>query len=266
MAGRHRKHAGQRRRVRKEYRFLVSSLLAAGLAATGFFVAQELTAGGGAEPEAVTAPSTQARTLTAPRATLDDPPSGSTTPTPRRTTARPATRPTAEPATRPTAEPSPTRTERPARGRTREAVRRCPVEDDARDHPNGAVPESHLCALPQQGHRLHGAAVDAFWRLDAAYRRAFGEPLCVSSSYRSLEEQQELYRAKPDLAAKPGTSNHGWGLAVDLCDGPDKFGTPQYAWLTAHGPDYGWENPSWARQGGSRPEPWHWEYVGDKGS
>jgi hypothetical protein len=27
-----------------------------------------------------------------------------------------------------------------------------------------------------------------------------------------------------------------------------------------HAPDHGWHHPRWARQGGSKPEPWHWEY------
>jgi hypothetical protein len=32
------------------------------------------------------------------------------------------------------------------------------------------------------------------------------------------------------------------------------------AWLAANGRDYGWVNPPWAQPGGSRPEPWHWEF------
>ncbi len=32
------------------------------------------------------------------------------------------------------------------------------------------------------------------------------------------------------------------------------------AWLTEHGPSFGWFNPPWAQSGGSRPEPWHWEF------
>ena len=43
-----------------------------------------------------------------------------------------------------------------------------------------------------------------------------------------------LYGQKPVLAAVPGTSNHGWGLAVDLCGGIERFGTQQYAWMQAN--------------------------------
>jgi hypothetical protein len=25
---------------------------------------------------------------------------------------------------------------------------------------------------------------------------------------------------------------------------------------------YGFFHPSWAQQGGSKPEPWHWEFAG----
>jgi LAS superfamily LD-carboxypeptidase LdcB len=25
---------------------------------------------------------------------------------------------------------------------------------------------------------------------------------------------------------------------------------------------FGWVHPAWAQQGGSKPEPWHWEFVG----
>jgi LAS superfamily LD-carboxypeptidase LdcB len=47
---------------------------------------------------------------------------------------------------------------------------------------------------------------------------------------------------------------------VDLCGGIDNFGSPQYTWMAENAGDFGFENPSWARQGGSKPEPWHWEY------
>ena len=63
-----------------------------------------------------------------------------------------------------------------------------------------------------------------------------------------------------DLAAVPGTSNHGWGVAVDFACGAEQFGSAGYRWLKANGPKYGWTHPSWAEPGGSRPEPWHWEY------
>jgi D-alanyl-D-alanine carboxypeptidase len=37
--------------------------------------------------------------------------------------------------------------------------------------------------------------------------------------YRPLAEQRQLRRLKPRFAARPGYSEHGWGLAVDLSCG-----------------------------------------------
>ena len=62
------------------------------------------------------------------------------------------------------------------------------------------------------------------------------------------------------LGAVPGTSNHGWGLAVDLCGGIQSYTSPQHAWMTEHAGRFGWRQPAWAQQGGSKPEPWHWEF------
>ena len=75
-------------------------------------------------------------------------------------------------------------------------------------------------------------------------------------------EQVALYASKPNLAAVPGTSNHGLGVAVDLCGGIESFGTVQHQWLFTHAPLFGWFHPLWAEPTGSRPEPWHWEFSG----
>ncbi|MBC7632539.1 M15 family metallopeptidase, partial [Aeromicrobium sp.] len=65
---------------------------------------------------------------------------------------------------------------------------------------------------------------------------------------------------KPALTAAPGTSVHGLGRAVDLCGGAERSSTPEHRWLATHGPSYGWIRPTWAADGGSRPEPWHFEF------
>ncbi len=128
------------------------------------------------------------------------------------------------------------------------------------NYPNGLIPAAALCALSVPGHMLRADAAQAYERLAAAYRQALGRSLCLSDSYRSYEAQVRVYGEKPSLAAVPGTSNHGWGLAVDLCGGLQSFGTPDQAWMRANAGRYGWYHPSWAEPGGSRPEPWHWEY------
>ena len=115
--------------------------------------------------------------------------------------------------------------------------------------------------LDPEEHEARDAAA-AFRAMAAAYTASFGSQLCVTDSYRTYASQVRLYGEKPALAAVPGTSNHGWGIAVDLCDGAESFGSPQYDWLRANAPLRGWDNPSWARAAGSRPEPWHWEITG----
>jgi hypothetical protein len=128
---------------------------------------------------------------------------------------------------------------------------------------NGQIPLSALCALASApGQYLRADAAYAFDRLARAYAARFGRPLCVTDSYRPLATQVELYATKPTLAAVPGTSNHGWGTATDLCGGIQSFDTAQHNWMLVNAPLYGWFHPMWAQQLGSKPEPWHWEYGG----
>ncbi|WP_448614106.1 D-alanyl-D-alanine carboxypeptidase family protein [Modestobacter sp. URMC 112] len=125
---------------------------------------------------------------------------------------------------------------------------------------NGEIPRDQLCALGVGPHRLRCDAAAAYTAMSAAYESAFGSPLCITDSYRSLDAQVDAHHRKPAITAVPGTSNHGWGLAVDLCGGINAFGTAQTAWMTAHAARYGWLHPDWAQASGSNPEPWHWEY------
>jgi LAS superfamily LD-carboxypeptidase LdcB len=98
--------------------------------------------------------------------------------------------------------------------------------------------------------------------MSKAYAQEFGVPTWVTDSYRNYDEQVAVAAAKPDLAARPGSSNHGWGVATDLCDGIQAFGTPTHAWMVDNSMLYGWFLPSWAQQNGSSPEAWHWEFAG----
>lgn len=127
-------------------------------------------------------------------------------------------------------------------------------------YPNGLIPATAMCGIGIGTHRLRCDAAQGFVGLSAAYASAFGRPVCVTDSYRTYEEQIRLYGVKPALAAVPGTSNHGWGLAVDLCGGAQSYGSPEHSWLMANGPRFGWVNPAWAQPGRGRFEPWHWEF------
>lgn len=129
------------------------------------------------------------------------------------------------------------------------------------DAQNGRLPQNELCGLWQNGHSLRADAAIAFAKLNVEYQKRFGEPIKLTDSYRTYAQQVSLKRRKPSLAARPGTSEHGWGLAVDLGGGVSKGGE-RYKWMRENAPRFGWDNPQWARRGGSGPyEPWHWEYF-----
>jgi hypothetical protein len=125
---------------------------------------------------------------------------------------------------------------------------------------NGQIPAQALCEIGVHEHALRCDAAASYRQLGTAYEAAFGLPLCITDSYRSLGAQVAAFYAKPALAAVPGTSNHGWALAVDLCGGINVAGTPQWTWMTQNAGRFGFVQPSWARPGGEKPEPWHWEY------
>jgi hypothetical protein len=128
--------------------------------------------------------------------------------------------------------------------------------------PNGELPTAALCPLwGTSGALLRADAAASFDAMSKAYGAQFGEPLCVTDSYRSFPEQVAVRAAKPTLAAVPGTSNHGWGVAVDLCGGVERFDTAQHQWMVANSMAFGWFHPGWAQATGSKPEAWHWEFA-----
>ncbi|WP_209324319.1 M15 family metallopeptidase [Brevibacterium renqingii] len=128
---------------------------------------------------------------------------------------------------------------------------------------NGELPEEWLCDLGKEDHRLRADAAVSFAKMNAAYKKDTGKELEITDSYRDMAGQVSVAGRKPGLAAKPGTSLHGWGIALDLGGGVEaKSGA--WSWLVEHGAEYGWENPDWAKS--SMYEPWHWEYTPARGS
>jgi cell wall-associated NlpC family hydrolase len=125
---------------------------------------------------------------------------------------------------------------------------------------NGQIPGEALCALGVGRHALRCDAAASYARMSTAFSAVFGSPLCITDSYRSYASQISAFERKPGLAAVPGTSNHGWGVAVDLCGGINVAGTPQWTWMTANAGRFGFVQPEWARPGNEKPEPWHWEF------
>lgn len=125
---------------------------------------------------------------------------------------------------------------------------------------NGLLATKDLCTLFDGRTQMRADAAVALAELNEAHVARFGTDLCLTSGYRTLAQQRSVKAQKGALAATPGKSNHGWGLAMDFC-GIETSGA-RWTWLNDNGPTFGWENPTWAKRGGSGPyEPWHWEYI-----
>lgn len=124
---------------------------------------------------------------------------------------------------------------------------------------NGLLKTSDLCNLWDNHTQLRADAAVSLAEFNQAFAARFGGDLCISGGYRTLAAQRSVKAQKGGLAAVPGKSNHGWGLAVDLCQ--DQTSGTKWRWITENAPTYGWENPAWAQPGGSGPyERWHWEF------
>lgn len=92
---------------------------------------------------------------------------------------------------------------------------------------NGRLPQATLAPITHAANGeqayLRRDAARAFLAMNAESEAKFSVTLRVSSArvaYRPLKDQEyfwHLYETgQGNLAARPGTSNHGWGLAVDL--------------------------------------------------
>lgn len=128
---------------------------------------------------------------------------------------------------------------------------------------NGRLPMTALVKTAT-GHRLRADAANGYARMASAFHRDLGVPLLITDAYRDLAEQVLVKKLKGHLAAVPGTSVHGLGLALDLGAGVNVEGSAAHRWMDAHASEYGWVNPAWARDYDPRNgahEPWHWEYV-----
>jgi len=120
---------------------------------------------------------------------------------------------------------------------------------------NGRLISGSLCDISfAPGNYLQCDAAATLEDADEDYFAETGRHLSMTDSYRSYSVQVTTRARKPSTAAVPGTSNHGWGMAVDFNPAPA-------AWLRSNGKKYGWVHPTWAQPGGSKPESWHLEYV-----
>jgi D-alanyl-D-alanine carboxypeptidase len=117
---------------------------------------------------------------------------------------------------------------------------------------NGKIPRSALEQVGNTSHRLWAPAASSLTSMMADAAKD-GVKIGITDSYRPYDEQVDLAKRKGlysqgGLAAKPGTSEHGWGMAADL-----DLDSKGLSWMRQNGARYGFVNNV------SR-ESWHWAY------
>jgi D-alanyl-D-alanine carboxypeptidase len=127
------------------------------------------------------------------------------------------------------------------------------VPTDLAPYGNGKIPASALEQVGDTGHKLWAPAAESLTRL-IADAKADGVTIGITDSYRSYDEQVDLVRRKGlysqgGLAAKPGTSEHGWGMAADL-----DLSAKALTWMRANASRYGFDE-------NVPRETWHWAYT-----
>lgn len=84
---------------------------------------------------------------------------------------------------------------------------------------NGNVPDAALCSYPSaldSDGRGQARAVAAYIAMNEDFKATFGHDLVISSTYRTYNDQIATKANRGVMAATPGWSNHGFGLAIDI--------------------------------------------------
>ncbi|CAF0734460.1 unnamed protein product [Didymodactylos carnosus] len=128
---------------------------------------------------------------------------------------------------------------------------------------------SYSLAADQSDNTMTTSTACAFDKMVSAAAAA-GVKITIASGFRTIARQNyfwNCYQTKlcnnGNLAAKPGSSNHGKGIALDLntdCgkqtgSKPSCDGSAVYQWLYNNGHKYGFTRTV-------QSEPWHWEFRG----
>ena len=148
---------------------------------------------------------------------------------------------------------------------------------------NGLLPEE-LIGQSSSATGFHALllkdVIGDFDRLAVAFKNKFNQKLKLNDSYRTFNEQikikdkklkeaeslsnPEEARKKRGEAAKPGTSNHGWGLAFDFSThykGKKGFESETFDWMMRNAPRFGFHSPPILRDGAGTDESWHFEWI-----
>ena len=128
------------------------------------------------------------------------------------------------------------------------------------------VNKNNLSLRPEAYHALFELAKAA---------KASGVTLTISSTYRSYDYQKNLFDYWVSVdgleeaereSARPGTSQHQLGMALDFAPVDDAFDkTPGGKWVYANASDYGWSlsfPQGYEDVTGYRWECWHFRYIG----
>ncbi|KAF3885646.1 MULTISPECIES: M15 family metallopeptidase [Nostocales] len=148
------------------------------------------------------------------------------------------------------------------------------------------APSTELQPITRDGRiKLRATAAQKYQEMVAAARSA-GVILVPISGFRSIQEQEQLFfvvgaqrnqtpAQRAAVSAPPGHSEHHTGYAVDVGDGnapstnlnTNFEKTKAFQWLQANAARFSFELsfPKGNLQGVSY-EPWHWRFVGDRGS
>jgi LAS superfamily LD-carboxypeptidase LdcB len=126
------------------------------------------------------------------------------------------------------------------------------IPTDLAAYGNGKIPAASLEKVGATGHKLWAPAAEQLTSLIADAKRD-GVTIGITDSYRSYDEQVDLAKRKGlysqgGLAAQPGTSDHGWGMATDL-----DLNAKALSWMRANGEKYGFDE-------NVPRETWHWTY------
>jgi len=119
------------------------------------------------------------------------------------------------------------------------------------------------------------ADVEPHLREMAQAAKSDGITLLVSSTYRSYEYQRQVYNRWVSIdgqeladrySARPGTSQHQLGAAIDFGSISDDFAdTPAGKWMYSHAAEYGWSlsfPQGYEDVTGYMWECWHFRYIG----
>jgi hypothetical protein len=129
---------------------------------------------------------------------------------------------------------------------------------------SGCISDSKLKSVGVGSNKLQKDAADGFIKMYADMPKDIKSSVRFTDSYRPLKVQCNIFdfdhyektgkRRKVGTSgtpvATPGSSNHGWGRAIDI------FPENVQKWIKENGPKYGW---CW---GEVKSESWHFTFCG----